>query len=515
MNLMKLMGRFKALAKTIIPIKPFLILFFSIAGLLSLYSCTMQQEQTLLSAKSAAGENTKRVLQSTPFAYDIAADTISYNSCVGTGLNSNGALHGIKIGANEGFADSVGTGSVKGGLKLSSEFLQYIASNVDPTFPNTSVSPSQIQYILENTDFNKDLKLQVAVRYTSNLYVAYDKINPNTTTVTLGLDGKYLGGFLAQEPILTYLTKNVIFGTKGTVLAEGPRIYNVGSASSPEPIEAALGYSNITDDTAPIDTAFNDGTGIGEQYSDAVRQRFNSFQYILAITYGSETTVSSSDSTISQGLNSLKRPSETDLKKAFGKGYELNFISKNPAKAGWRSNLLNRVTEKNLANGQTVTNASWGCENFVIMRTNQFNNKKISEPSCSELTTSDLNDPTIAIQVKKIRRHYPENLWGVGLMYGANEAYIPAKRIYTDGATIRRPLCLANKQVDCYLSTNIIPSDRSIDVGIQYDSNQECYLSRFAEMGVTYTGNLTGDAARRLGRCAQYASICIRSSTGY
>lgn len=123
-------------------------------GLAVLSSCTVQQGKSLLSAQTSSGDSVQKVVDSVPFAYDVAVDTISYNSCVGGDLNSSGKLHGIKLGANEGFVDTTGTGAVKGGLKLRSDFLLYLAKNVDPTFPNTSISPSQIQYILQNSPVN-------------------------------------------------------------------------------------------------------------------------------------------------------------------------------------------------------------------------------------------------------------------------------------------------------------------------------------------------------------------------
>jgi hypothetical protein len=68
--------------------------------------------------------------------------------------------------------------------------------------------------------------------------------------------------------------------------------------------------------------------------------------------------------------------------------------------------------------------------------------------------------------------------------------------------------CLTPKAGECYLpTTNILddPTTKSLDIGIQYDINQECYL--------TIPGG--GDTQRNLGRCAQFASICVRTSSNY
>ncbi len=507
MNMMKMaMMKINVMKLDMIKIAAAVIVFSS--GVLS--SCSVPQGQSLLSTQPSSGDSVKKVLASVPFAYDVAIDTISYNSCVGGDLNTSNKLHGIKLGANEGFVDLTGNGAVKGGLKLKSDFLLYLAKNVDPTFPNTVIMPAQIQYILENSEANQNLKIQYAVRNSANLQVVLDVINPTRAEQIIpGRDGVYEGGVLSDEPVVSSITKNIQFGPDKIVLAEGPRIYNIGSKSSPDPLEGALGYSKSFDASAPVVANANDGTGVGEQQSDIVRGQFNSFKYILAVTFGNETMVSPSDLTPSFGLNSLKRKSETDLKRAYGRGYELTFSSKNSSLPSWRKNLLSKVNEKNLEDGRLVSGASWACENIVIMKANQFNNKKIKEPACAELIAGDLTNSFIAAKVKNIRRHYSEDLWGVGLFYAADTFYNPATR------TSNPTLCLVNKQTNCYLPTNIIPDNPIEDIGVQYDSSRECYLSRFLEMGVTYVGNLSGDAARRLGRCAQYASICLRTSTSY
>ena len=294
------------------------------------------------------------------------------------------------------------------------------------------------------------------------------------------------------------------------MLSEGPRIYNIGTKSSPEAIEGSLGYSSAFDTSFPPVPEADDGLGAGEEYSDNVRNKFNSFTYILAATFGNQTTVSSYDFTPSMGLNSPKRKSDSEVKRAYGRSYDLGFTSRNSSIPSWRKNLLTKVTEKTLDDGKLVTGAAWGCDNILIMKTNQLNNKKISEPSCSELIATDLLIPAIANRVKNIRRHYAEDFWSVGFFYAANSTYNPLTR--TQAPT----LCLVNKQADCYLpTTGLVLSAPAEDVGVQYDPTKECYLSRFTRMGVTYTGNKTGDVARRLGRCAQYASVCIRASTSY
>lgn len=483
------------------------------------FSCSVQTTPSLLTATSNTQDTTNAILKGVPFAYDLALDTISYNSCVGSGLNSSGNLHGIKIGANEGFVDSNDSGAVKGGLKLRSDFLQYIAQNVKPVFPNTTVIPSQIQFILENSETNQNLMIQYAVRQKSDLTVVLDVIQLNgNNPFLMSRDGLYENALLSSDPVLTYITRNVQFGPNKTVLAEGPRTYNLGPASAPDPIEGSLGYSSSFDDTFQPDPAFDDGVGAGEQYSDAVRSRFNSGAITLAVTFGNPATTSSSDTTGSFGLNSPRRPEGAALSRAYGRAYDLGFATKNASVPSQRRNILNRVTEKNLETGSQVPGASWSCESIVIMKTNQWNNKKITEPACSEVTAADLSDPTngaaVRLRIKKLRRHYSETLWGIGFLMRENTVHNPATRT-------SQPLCIVNKASDCYLNTTgLIASDLTEDIGVNYDAAldanpAECYLSRYRQMGVTYIGNKSGDEAKRLKRCPQFASICIRASTSF
>lgn len=500
-------------------LRKFSTAFFGLTTAAFMFACSPAQQKSLLSSQTSAQDAVTAVLDKVPFAYDVAVDTISYNSCVGNGLNSEDKIHGIKLGANEGFVDTNGSGAVKGGIKLKSDFLQYLAKNVPPNFPNTSVNAAQIQHILQNSEKNKELQIQYAVRTAADLKVVPDVIQQSgDDIIQQGRDGVYEGAQLSTDPVLTSITKSVQFGPNASVLSEGPRVYNLGSKSSPEPLEGSLGYSSASDESFPVVANVDDGTGAGEQYSDNVRNKFNSFTYVLAVTFGNPFFVSSSDLTPSGGLNSPKRPDEKDLRKAFGRSYELSFVTKNASIPSWRKNVLNRVTEKNLEDGRAVSGVSWTCENYVIVKSNQLNNRKSNEPSCTELIGSDLSNPSIAAKVKTIRRHYSEDKWAIGLFYNKDELYVPNSRPFTNPPTntIARPLCLVSKSADCYLPTaGLIASAPTEDIGVQYDPNQECYLSRATQMGVTYTPSKTGDVARRLGRCAQFASICSRTSTSY
>lgn len=489
-------------------VKIFALIVFTTLIAVSFQNCSPSQNTGLLGSKQAGADEAQQVTIDAPFAYDMVVDTISYNSCVGVNLNEGG-VHGIKMGVSEGFVENNGTGAVKAGLKLRTDFLTYMGKNVSPVYPSTIITPSQIQYVLQNSESNKNAYVQFAIRKRTDLSPAIDLINPTSTnTVNVPRDGVIEGARLSSDPVLTGLTKGVQFGSKGVLLAEGPRLYNLYEVSAVRPIEASFGYSNYTDETYPVTQTDANGQpayepfGFGEAYSDRVRQRFNSSgtdKYIATITFGDPF-----DGTPDNGLSNPFRPSSSDKTKAYGRSYAFRFESLS-ARAGWRSNLLKQISESNLVDNTPASGASWTCENYVVMKQNQWNNAKANEPACVALNPTDLQNSTLAAKVKRLRRHYLESNWNIGLFYAANALYVPSGRL-------SQPICVVPKVAECYLPTTL--PDGS-DIGVNYDPNTECHLFAASVMGVSYTGNPTLPNQRRLGRCAQYASICVRSSTNY
>jgi hypothetical protein len=482
-------------------VKSFALIFFITVLIMSFQNCTIRQNTGLLGSKTAAQTESEKVVINAPFAYDVVVDTISYNSCVGENLNKLN-IHGLKVGVNEGFTDTTAAGSVKAGAKLRSDFLEYIGKSVPPSFPSTVITPAQIQYVLSNSPKNVDSFIQYAVRKKTDLSVVVDRIQtPVNAAPILDRDGFVEREPLKSDNVIQQITKNVIFGPNGTVLSEGSRVYNLYSKSSPQPMEASFGFSSSVDETFSAQTNVDDGTGAGEQYSDIVRKKFNSAstdKIILAVTYGNPLGTNGA-AVNDAGLNSPKRADPLDKTKAFGRGYELKF-EPGSAKAGWRENKLTRITD-------SIGLGDWTCENFVIMKKSHWNNPKPDEAGCAPLSSADFQNTIFIAQIKRLRRHYSDADWNIGVYYGKYASYVPPRRDL-------QTLCLVPKQNECYLPTANITTDAA-DVGVQYNPGEECYLSRFQLMGVNYTGGLTGDAARKLGRCPQFASICIRSSSNY
>ncbi len=486
----------------------------SALGLL-LGSCTPQTTPSLLTSTSNVSDVNKTILNEIPFAYDLSIDTISYNSCFQQNQNNSGEkIHGLKLSASGNYS-----GNISSGLKLRTEFLNYVAQNVDPAFPNETVVASQLKYLLQSSEKNKDLAIQYAVRDSKTLTTIPDLIDREKFNgqYSLNRDGIYDStNSLSVDPVLTYLTKDIKFGPKKTVLIEGQRTNNLGLASAPDDIEGSFSFSAVADQTFQIDPAADDGVGAGEQYSDLVRSQFNSGSYVLAITFGNPNLVSSGDSSASFGLNSPMRPKNALPSRAYGRAFELNFVSKNPSVPSQRRNILTRINEKNLETGSPVGDARWACEHFVIMRSSELNNKWADKPACSEINANDLSaavtGPDLQRKLARIRRHYSEKEWAIGFLIRENTVYNSSP-----SARAALPICLVNKSNECYLnSIGLIKSDPTKDIGVNYNAAisgnlSECYLSRYTQMQVSYSGNKTPDDLRKLGRCPQFASICVRN----
>lgn len=139
------------------------------------------------------------------------------------------------------------------------------------------------------------------------------------------------------------------------------------------------------------------------------------------------------------------------------------------------------------------------------MQQEQWDRRDANQPLCAPLIAADYVNAGVSATVQALRRHYSESDWNIGLFYAAGMTYNPAQR----GS---RPICLVPKTVECYLPTNVGGIDSVIPGGVQYDVNQECYLYNHSSVAYSEPSDLASLRAR--GRCAQFASICLRSTSG-
>lgn len=504
-----------------------------ISGLF-LMACEPKGEGILNNQTSFADSVDNATLQA-PFAYDMAADTISYNSCVSLVNSTTGqspTLPALTIGANEGFVTSNGNGAVKAGLKLRTDFLQFVGRFFSPQSPATTITPAQVQSILTKSPNNAGSYLQYSVRRKTDLALNIDLISPganNNLQTLIPKRGRDAAVFL-QELNAGYvgqlLTKDIRFTQSGTVLAEGPRAYNLSDTPDPVPIQGSFILNQTSDETLPppsSDAVANKESifGVGEFYSDAVRKKFNSSgndKVILTAVFGGkvEDALPGSETSTELTISQIRRRN-TDVSKAYGRGYTLRFEPKVRGVAGWVSNVLSgtAVTEIDLSTGTTAQGVQWTCENFLIAAPVHYDNKKLNEPTCSPLMENDLAVGNRLQSIKKIRRQHSANDWNIGLFIPKNTdlGITVADRI-AKRATFE--LCVSPRQSSCYLpTTQIFDSNSNADAGIQYDTTKECYLTAYSIMGVTYTNSPSADDKRLLGRCPQYLSVCTRTSTNF
>lgn len=519
------------------------LLFFSFLLASSIFSACTPQGEGILGSQESLSDQVDATIKGAPFAYDVAVDTISYNSCTNLTGNPANNIHGFKIGASEGYASQT-TNGIKAGLKLRSEFLQYVGQTFTPAYPSPTITPTQILNILKNSDNNANAYLQFAIRRKSDLIAIPDYINLTNKVATKNYDVVLFDQLLHDGFVGYNLTNTIQYSTSGIATYEGNRIMSLSNESTALPIEAALKFNAAIDTsiTAPTPVAGDlENYGYAEAYGQFIRDNFNkaydstgnvSDRYLLAATFGgNEDVVLGTDATEDNyHLNYLIRPTDSsssgDLTKAYGKGFALKFSSPNTNYTNWVSTKLTSVKELDLTTGQPVTGGvSWTCENYLIMKQEHWNNNKLIpvnnadntlvEPSCSPMMAEDLTDTTIVSgstiglgqlrreKIQRLRRHYPEIYWNVGLYIpgGARSTYVlPARNTLNQ-------LCIAPKlSTDtCYLPTSyVIASSPLTEVGVQYDTTKDCYTTAIGPKN---------DVNRRKGRCAQFASVCVRNSS--
>lgn len=500
---------------------------------LLVFSCTPKGEG-ILNNQSTISQTIDNATKQAPFAYDIAADTISYNSCVNYAADGAAAADfpGLMIGVDEGFVTNNGNFAVKGGLKLKTAFLQHIGRYIKPQAPSSSVTPDQVKFVLQNSTANKGAYLQYSIRKKTDLSLNIDLISPgaNNNLASLipepGRDAVLLQD-LASSYVGTMLTKEVRFTDTGTVLSEGSRTYNLSDTPDPIPIRGAFGLNQTIDATVTPQTDSTNTNpeikfGVGEYYGDYVRKKFNSTgsdRVILTAVFGGRAKdVGSGGQQTEESISQIRRATTADVSKAYGRGYTLTFTSVNKNVAGWAANVLSgtAVTEYDMSTGTSVTGAQWSCENFIIAAQAHWDNKKLGEPTCSPLIATDMNESR-QLALKKIRRQHSAAEWNVGLFIPKDTdlGITVADRIANRA---NYAICVSPRRSGCYLpTTQIFSSTENLakDAGIQYDTSKECYLTAYNLLGITYTSATTADAKRLLGRCANYLSVCTRTSTNF
>lgn len=381
-------------------------------------------------------------VQNIPFAYDVIADTLSYSSCFGAGLQSKPGHFTFRIGAY-----------ANGGVKLRSNFSDYLKNNFQPIAPATALSENQIKNYLAYSPENAGAAPQFAIRTRQKPQVP----RTNATSATSGIDFINMLTNLSDDRMMDPLVKR-----PDSVISYFPMAANPKQRF----LEASLSYNT------------------NEALAFQVRRDFMT-EAQLGITflpngpstpYGARMPASSTDTVT--GV--------TDLTKAYGRGYNLTFSADvapytqyvygktvpniyNPA------NILTAVQETNLENPASSNGSSWTCaaeRRYVIVRQSD------APINCPKELPSAMNDASYRRELEIVRRQLRAENWDVNI---ALRCVVP-----------KEGSCYANE----FQGTTLIP--------IQYDQSQECFQGIPDAM-------YSNPASPPIKRCAQYVSICTRN----
>jgi hypothetical protein len=310
-----------------------------------------------------------------PFAYSATFDQITYNSCFGTGLNTNPAYFTIKAGAYEG-----------GGVNLTQAFIADLNAKLKPQYPSTTVTVEQMKSFVGETTENISPTLQMALRTRGS---PQQIRNPSGTTPTAGVDFVNLMSDLTDDRIM-----EPIFRALGGVVNYFPLALN----QSQRVMEAKLIYNN---DEGMAYSLRNDLANNG----------------MLALTY----TAAGSSSAFAARMPG----STTDASLAYGRGYVMSFAadiapmtqtinnqiavqphSKNP------NNILVNVSEVDLQNPSGASGVVWTCHQarrYLIVKAED------AAGYCPMDSITRMEDQNYRRELEIIRRHLPAEQWNVSV----------------------------------------------------------------------------------------------------
>lgn len=395
----------------------------------------------------------------TPFAFDVAFDQISYNSCFGTAAAGRPGYVSLTAGA---YGKS-GTTSLSG-VRLTNAFLDYARNSgvLEPTYPATEITDTQIKQFLASSPSNMAARPQMALRLRGAPQFV---ITPNGDEETEGVNYFTLLGNLTDDRWMHPLVKNNGAFTNFFDLAPGLQ----------RNLEASITY--------------NKDEGLAQGLRDALRSTG-----MLALTFQRPSD---------QGQPTSARPvvdpatNQESQTAVFGKGYNLTFESAiapytrfypantNPVPYSLNpNNILTNVTETNLAD-PGHSSGTWTCDEsrrYLIVRPTDA----AANPSpCPRdpyaymiygIPGKGISAAIYRQELEVIRRSLKPEYWDVSVEFK----------------------CAVPKEGSCY-QNEVINGQAT---AIEYDQTKPCYQSL---PDISYGGTLP------LKRCAQYVSICTRN----
>ncbi len=430
---------------------------------------TVDEGDLLSSSLSGSNPSGKA---SAPIAFDVGLDSITYNSCVPT----------IKTAASYFTIKTTATG-LRGGARLTSEFLNSAATTLRPILGNAQVADVQYKELIEQS--NSGLVAQVALRSATDFRAAY------TGTTQGGVWGSF--DYLTDDSWMT------------PVVASARRASN-----------AWVGYSNRAPmNKARLDFNFNQDFPNSDYWSSLLSgQAFRSCaaqgcqgygQFHIAVGFSEDGD-----------KNLIRSPTAYNSvqSKAVGRGYQMQFgYANNSSVAGLR--VVKNINEYNMATGTPIIEGNsatqWRCTEIPIMSANQRglasalqtsavdgrydvsnSNRFLCNPMSGSFATSSFSQLNIA----KIREILPPSQWQLG---------------YQNTAAGSR-LCVVPVGMDCYPSNETFPnydpvtgSSRPYPYYVEYDSSKRCINEDNMSTELTRV-----DATALNAVCAHYITVCTK-----
>jgi len=307
-------------------------------------NCSTQSASPLTAASLTNEQRQSILYKDEPFAYDGIIDTISYNSCFGDGITSGGVF-GIKASASE--TPPPGEGP-KSGIRLTKEFLDFVGTKLKPEYPSEVITQAQLKNFLTHSPLSGSATPLLGFRYTKDLGIRAENASGSSASFLGGVDFAEPLGTLSNKLFIGDLTEGIAFDKTNKIVSYGPRVADFPFADTANRnLKGELGY--------------NLKGNYYELYGNYLRDEMNVRNVALTLTYH--------DSTAANGAINPISPSGSDLKKAFGRIFYLSFGSiVGAAHNSVPSNLLKTVEERDLSKLSLVSNASWTCRNFMVVR---------------------------------------------------------------------------------------------------------------------------------------------------
>lgn len=445
-----------------------LVLFiFSGFIVMAFQNCGKAGFDSLNSEAPTTANSLSSLSSSSPFAFKSSFDTIAYNSCFGSGLSSKSPYFTIRAGAYE-----------NSGTHLTQDFMSYARAKIKPSYPNTTITADQVTSFLASSALNADAQLQYSIRSSNNL-TQVGGIYRQNSAPTIGID------FFNLLGPLTDVRWSLDLVNKGLMsLNDEPDDINYFKLGP-------RGYRSLE-----VSHSWN----TDESLAQSIRKAFQS-DAMITLTYADSSA------------GSARAPSSTDVTKAYGVGYKLNFgvevpgfqhqcspiyDSKSQSYTGCQTpgtgtsdassyltpdnlnpdNILSSLQEIDLTTGTQVAGSAWTCDatmRFIVVRpTDQAALCPKGEDSINLANGSFGNQNFYYRDLERVRRVLPADQWDVNLT--------------------RR--CVVPKEGDCYSQEKI----NNALVPVQYDISKTCYQNLDIPYGGTAPVNI----------CAQFVTICTK-----